>query len=54
MCCRQGSQWTVLAGWLPPVNDLREGDWCQEPADRIYDFRAIAVPAEAFRRGASA
>ena len=49
-CSRQGSQWTILEGWLPPVSDLREGDWCQEPADRIYDPREIAVPAESLRK----
>ena len=47
---RQGSQRTILEGWFPPVSDLREGDWCQEPADRIYDPREIAVPAESLQK----
>lgn len=42
-----------MAGWLSPVSDMRERDWCQEPEVRIYDIREITVPAEAFRKGAS-
>lgn len=25
---------------------MRERDWCQEPADRIYDLREITVPGK--------
>ena len=52
VCSRQVSQWTVLAGCLHSVSDMRKRDWCQEHADRIYDLREITVPTETLRRGA--
>ena len=53
-CSRQGSQWTVLEGWLPPVSDLREGDCVRSLQIGFMIPGKLQCLLKAFRRGASA